>query len=120
VVVQKANLKIKRITTKQKERANTFGFYALNGNSVAYFHERSKKENIIDFLRMVRAANKEKPIVIIIDNFSSHKAEDTRKEAKKHGIHLVFLSTYSPDLNPIEYVWKSVKKTHIRSVYGIR
>ena len=59
---------------------------------------------------MVRAENKEKPIVIIIDNFSSHKAEDTRKEAKKLGIHLVFLPTYYPDLNFIEFVWKSLKK----------
>lgn len=77
---------------------------------MADFQERSKKENVIEFLRMVRAANKEKPIVIIIDKFSSHKAKDTRKEAKKLGIHLVFLPTYSPDLNPIEYLWKSVKK----------
>ena len=103
-------LKIKRVTTKQKERANIFGFYALNGNSVADFQERSKKENVIEFLRMVRAVNKEKTIVIIIDNFSSHRAEDTRKEAKKLGIHPVFLPTYSPDLNPIEYVWKSLRK----------
>jgi putative transposase len=45
------------VTTKQKERANTIGFYALNGNSVVDFPERSKKENVIEFLRMVRAAN---------------------------------------------------------------
>jgi Transposase and inactivated derivatives len=29
---------------------------------------------------------------------------------KKLKKHLVFLPTYSPDLNPIEYVWKSLRK----------
>ena len=40
-------LKLKRITTKQKKRANTFGFYAINGNNVVCFQEKSKKENVI-------------------------------------------------------------------------
>jgi len=51
-----------------------------------------------------------KTIVMILDNFSSHRAEAVRKEAEKLGIHLVFLPPYSPDLNPIEFVWKSLKK----------
>jgi transposase len=103
-------LKIRRITTKQKKRANTFGFYAINGNNVICFQERSKKENVIEVLRMIREDNSEKPIVMIIDNFPSHKANDVKKEAEKLGIHLVFLPPYSPDLNPIEYIWKSLKK----------
>ena len=61
-----------------------------------------------------------KPIVMIIDNFSSHRAEAVRKEAEKLGIHLVFLLPSSPDLNPIEFVWESLKKliseVFIRSV----
>ena len=103
-------LKMMRITTRQKKRANTFGFYTINGNGVVCFQERSKKENVIEVLRMIREANKEKPIVMIIDNFPSHKAKDVLKEAEKLGIHLVFLPPYSPDLNPIEFAWKSLKK----------
>jgi transposase len=101
-------LKIRRITTRQKKRANTFGFYAINGNSVVCFQERSKKENIIEVLR--RGDNKEKPIVMVIDNFPSHKADDVLKEAEKLGIYLVFLPPYSPNLNPIEFIWKSLKR----------
>ncbi len=103
-------LKIRKITTRQKKRANTFGFYAINGNSVVCFQERSKKENVIEVLRIIMEDNREKPIVMIIDNFPSHKAEDVRKEAEKLGIHLVFLPPYSPDLNPIEFIWKSLKR----------
>ena len=32
------------------------------------------------------------------------------KEAERLGIELVFLPPYSPDLNPIEYIWKSIKR----------
>jgi transposase len=31
-------------------------------------------------------------------------------QAERLDIELVFLPPYSPDLNPIEYIWKSVKR----------
>ncbi|NYB52318.1 MAG: transposase [Methanobacteriaceae archaeon] len=34
----------------------------------------------------------------------------TSETAKKIEIDLVFLPPYSPDLNPIEYIWKTVKR----------
>ena len=33
------------------------------------------------------------------------------KKAKKCDIELVYLPVYSPHLNPIEYIWKSIKRT---------
>lgn len=32
-----------------------------------------------------------------------------------NGIELVFLPPYSPDLNPIEYIWKSIKRVVSRN-----
>ncbi len=93
-----------------KLRANTFGFYALNGNSVIDFKENSKKESICEFFGEIMSRNPGKTIVIILDNFSSHKAKDTAKFTEENGIILVFLPPYSPDLNPIEFIWKSIKK----------
>ncbi|MFQ6063540.1 MAG: transposase [Methanosarcinales archaeon] len=43
---------------------------------------------------------------------------ETIKKAKELGIYLIFLPPYSPDLNPIEYIWKSIKRmlsNHSRS-----
>jgi len=93
-----------------KLRANTFGFYALNGNSVIEFREHSKKEDVCEFLREVQAKNPEKRIIVILDNFSSHKAEDTVQCAEDCEIDLIYLPPYSPDLNPIEFIWKSIKR----------
>ena len=64
-------------TTKYK--ANAFGFYALNGVPVIDFKEHSKKEDICDFLREIRLRNPEKEIVLILDNFKSHRAKDSIK-----------------------------------------
>ncbi len=42
--------------------------------------------------------------------FRTHRAKDVREEAEKLSITLVYLPPYSPDLNPIENIWKSVKR----------
>jgi transposase len=49
-------------------------------------------------------------LVIILDNFRSHHANKTREYAEKNHINLIFLPPYSPDLNPIEFIWKSIKR----------
>jgi len=93
-----------------KMRANTFGFYPINGNSVIDFKERSKKEDVCEFLKCIRAENPGKKVLVILDNFRSHWANNTREKAKELDISLVFLPPYSPDLNPIEFIWKSIKR----------
>ena len=91
-------------------RANTFGFYAINGNSVVDFKKNSKKEDVCEFLETIRDNNPGKRIIIILDNFKSHHAKMTIAKAKDLDEVLVFLPPYSPDLNPIEFIWKSIKR----------
>ena len=91
-------------------KANTFGFYALNGQSTVNFYEESKKEHVCLFLETIRNQNPDKRIVIILDNFRSHHAIDTLEYAEMLTIRLVFLPPYSPDLNPIEFIWKDDKR----------
>jgi transposase len=92
-------------------QSNTIGFYAVVGNSVQSFLNDSKKESIVEFLKAVRAANPSfKAIIIVLDNYSSHISAAVARAAQRLGIYLVFLPPYSPDLNPIEYIWKSIKR----------
>jgi len=99
---------VKRVATYVK--AKVVGFYCINGESVVEFSEKNKAEDFIAFLRKIREANPEKRIVVILDNFRTHHAKRVRKEAEKLNIALVYLPPYSPDLNPIENVWKNVKR----------
>ncbi len=90
--------------------AKTFGFYSLNGNSVLRFQDHSRKKNIILFLKSIRESNPEKPIMVILDKFRSHHSKAVKENAVTLNIKLIFLPPYSPDLNPIEFIWKSVKR----------
>ena len=93
-----------------KLRANSFGFYALNGNSVINFKEHSRKEDVCEFLTEIRSKNPTKNIILILDNFRSHRANFTMDFAEEISIKLIYLPPYSPDLNPIEFIWKCIKK----------
>jgi len=46
----------------------------------------------------------------VLDNFATHKAKKVKEKASELNITLIYLPPYSPDLNPIEYLWKSIKR----------
>lgn len=47
--------------------------------------------------------------VVILDNLGSHKGKAARNAIRAKGAHLLFLTPYSPDLNPIEQVFAKLK-----------
>lgn len=91
-------------------KANASGFYAMNGNSVIEFPYSSKKEDMCSVLESMRRWNGERPIIMITDNFAVHRSKAVSEKAAELDIHLVFLPPYSPDLNPIEFIWKTLKR----------
>jgi len=72
--------------------------------------ERSTTKHVCEFLQRIRSRNPGKHIIIIIDNFSSHISKITRRYAESIGIRLLFLPPYSPHINPIELIWKSIRR----------
>ena len=58
--------------------------------------------------------NLRKGQIVILDNASIHKSEETRKIVERAKCRLVFLPPYSPDLNSIEHSWSHMKQ-NIRS-----
>ena len=105
-----------KIRNTTKYRANTFGFYTINGNSVIRFYENSRKEDVCSFLETIRTHNPGKAIVLILGNFASHRSKTVKNKALELNIRLVYLPPYSPDLNPIEFLWKSVKRIVSRTL----
>jgi transposase len=58
-----------------------------------------------------------KPIHIILDNVSYQRCNFVKDAAKRLGITLHYLPTYSPNLNLIERVWKLVKSKVLNAAY---
>ena len=52
---------------------------------------------------------------MILDNFSAHRTENVAITAEIMDIELIFLPPYSPQLNPIEEIWKSIKRVISRT-----
>ena len=66
-------------------------------------------EQVIQLMREIRRRCR-KPVTIVLDNASYHRAKVVREWAATLDIELLFLPPYSPNLNLIERVWKLVKK----------
>lgn len=94
---------------------STFGFYALQGQSRVEFMTDGKAPTIQSMLRSVRAANPSAHrIVLVWDNRTgeparSHLEKSVQALAWQLGIYLVALPPYSPNLNPIERIWKTIR-----------
>lgn len=57
-------------------------------------------------------AHEARPIVVVVDNFRIHSAQAVQLWLRAHRrrIRLYFLPTYAPQLNPIERVWRHVRR----------
>ena len=48
--------------------------------------------------------------VLVIDNASIHKVDGIREMVKDRGARLLYLPSYSPDFNPIELAFSTIKQ----------
>lgn len=75
--------------------------------------DRLQRENIVKNLEnseIISQLKKETKIVIILDNYPVHKAQLAKKACEILNIQLILLPPYSPKLNPIEQVWRIIKR----------
>jgi len=91
------------------KRLNGYGAYDFtHGRCLLGENGHCNSQNTVEFLRLL-AQQLHKPgcqLVVIWDGASHHRRKIVQAEAKRLGIQLVPLPAYSPDLNPIEGLWK--------------
>lgn len=103
--------RVRAINTDKSLRHNTFGFYAIQGNSLVQEIKDSKAPTFLECLHSIRQANPQaRYCVVIWDNLPSHCKKEVVLLATKLRIILVNLPAYAPDLNPIERIWKQIKR----------
>lgn len=74
--------------------------------------DRIKRDNILENVNTADVINylkEEKRLNIVLDNYRVHKTKLVQKVAEILNINLIYLPPYSPDLNPIEDVWRKIK-----------
>ena len=61
------------------------------------------------YVERVLAPTLRKGQVVVMDNLSAHKGERIRELIEQRGCELLYLPSYSPDLNPIEEAFSKIK-----------
>ena len=104
-----------------KEKAGVCG--AVNprdGRLLSLVFDGFDSDTFIYYLKwLLREFRTRKKIVLVLDNATSHKSNRVAEFADKHKnrLELLFLPPYSPELNPIERVWKNLRYLVTHNTY---
>jgi transposase len=86
----------------------------IEGKVHLAFSEGLKTLQFQHFLEGLLARNPNAgKLIIVLDNARVHHSKDLTPflDANKNRLELIFLPKYSPDLNPMEWFWKLLRKT---------
>ena len=67
-------------------------------------------EKFITFIKLLLENSRKEAATFVLDNAPIHQSKLTREFFHKENLDILFLPTYSPDLNPIETVWAHYKR----------
>jgi transposase len=98
-----------------------FGAVNLKGGQlITHFNKLFEAQSFLAFLKMLtRRRSHGKKMVVIIDNARYHHAAALKDWLHAHRgiLELLFLPPYSPELNPIERVWKLLRRLCTHNEY---
>jgi len=98
-------------------------FGAVNIRTGRFVHQFEKKFNAMTFLsflkKLLKRSARNCRVVVILDNAKYHHANLLKPFLQKNRkrIKLEFLPPYSPELNPIERVWKLTRRLCTHNQY---
>lgn len=109
--IKKGECKTLQTTGKQK-RLHFVGALALNTMEVMVReYETIDADSMIRFFQDLERSHCSGRIHVILDNAAAHRNHKLTDFLKSSRIHLHYLPPYSPNLNPIERLWKVFRET---------
>ena len=110
-------MKGKPLKVKVKQCYDNFYVYSsvspVNGESFTLFLPYVNTEVMNIYLAELKAEYPSDEMIIIMDQAGWHKSKDL---IIPDGIELVFLPPYSPELNPVERLWKFLKTNVLHNI----
>lgn len=103
-----------------RQRYNVLGAYCLHTHQHLFMltSDNINQDKLIEFLTLLRAKHPGPgQIYLIVDNARYHHAHTVQAAARQQRIRLEYLPPYSPNLNPIERLWKFVRKKFFKDRY---
>jgi transposase len=94
-------------------RLNCFGAYNFTAGACLLWEDgKCNGSTAIAFLTQLsqELGKTDRPVVIIWDGASYHRSKRVRSYAQRLGFEILPLPAYSPDLNPIEGLWKWLRE----------
>lgn len=96
----------------KKERSSLIAAVTVKGLAPEHclMHPESvNKAAFMTYLSKVLLPNLEPGSVLVLDNWTVHHGTEITQLVEAHGSKLFYLPTYSPDFNPIEYLFAKIK-----------
>jgi transposase len=92
-------------------RVSFYGLYLYNEGQVRLWpFPRANGEHTIEVLRRLRAAFPDEALIVLWDGAPYHRAQAVREAATALNITLMPLPGYSPDLMPVEALWRWLRE----------
>jgi len=79
------------------------------GNQSLVVEGTVDKNAFLGYLEYVLLPTLDKDTVLVLDNWTVHYGDEVRELVQRFECELLYLPTYSPDLNPIEHLFAKVK-----------
>lgn len=115
----KKGLEADVLTNSGRGRLNIAGAISLYGEDIiTQDFATINSESICVMLELIKKNNpQEKNLFYVLDNAGYHRSKAVKLRAQELGIQLVYLPSYSPNLNPIERFWKFFKQKVLYNYY---
>jgi transposase len=109
---------------KKAERITRYNITAALNLNLLFapflFEGYSTADTYETYVEQVLAPALKPGMVVVIDNASFHKSKKVVELIEAVGCRIIFLPPYSPDFNPIEHRWATVKNAIRKAAEGIK
>ena len=94
-------------TTGTQKRLHFIGALSIDGMKVVMREYKTvNTDSMVHFFKELEEAEPGRQVHVILDNAAAHRSHKLIEALKRSRIKLHYLPPYSPNLNPIERLWK--------------